>query len=273
MMIDAETRLYGLFGNPVGHSLSPAMHNAAFKEKEINAAYLAFGLENAQAALAAMRTLNMGGASVTIPHKTDVMAHLDEVDEMAARIGAVNTIVNRRGRLVGFNTDVTGAMRALNACGGVKGKRVLVIGAGGAARAIAFGISEAGGELVIANRTEKRAESLAHELFATFQPLKGVSLKGVDVLINTTSVGMAPNIDEAPVALSELSSETLVMDIVYNPLETALLSGARAVGCETIDGVAMFVGQAVAQFELWTGLEAPEALMQSVVMRSLKRNR
>ena len=270
-MVDAKTRLYGVFGNPVGHSLSPAMHNAAFKERELNAVYLAFGLEDAGAAVASMRALNMGGASVTIPHKTDIMDHLDDVDAMAKRIGAVNTIVNRGGRLMGFNTDVTGAMRALEVKGGVTGKNVLMIGAGGAARAIGFGVVEAGGKLTIANRSAERGKALADELSADSLPLEGIDLEGYHVLINTTSVGMSPHVDAVPVALSGLSKETLVMDIVYNPLETALLAGARAVGCDTIDGTAMFVGQAVAQFELWTGLEAPDALMQSVVLKHLKR--
>jgi len=271
MAIDAKTRLYGVFGDPVTHSLSPALHNAAFGATGLNAVYLAFGLKGAKGAVDAVRHLNMGGASVTIPHKTDVMAHLDEVDETARAIGAVNTIVNKAGKLIGFNSDVDGAMRALEQKGEIAGKKVVMIGAGGAARAIGYGIKQKGGSLLIANRSADKGEALAKDLGASFCPLTGLDLGDVDILINATSVGMTPHVDDVPVPLDSLTSRTLVMDIVYNPLETALLSAARAAGCETVDGTAMFVFQAVAQFELWTGLEAPVDLMRRTVLDALER--
>ncbi|WP_300673523.1 shikimate dehydrogenase [Desulfoluna sp.] len=271
MAIDAKTRLFGVFGDPVAHSLSPAMHNAAFGACRLNAVYLAFGLKDAQGAVQAMRTLGMGGASVTIPHKTDVMAYLDEVDLTAREIGAVNTLVNREGKLIGFNSDVAGAMRALEEKGTIAGKKVLMIGAGGAARAIGYGIRQRGGSLLITNRSEDKGNALAEDLGAAFSPLSDVDLGTVDILINATSVGMVPRTDAVPLSLDGLTSRTLVMDIVYNPLETALLSAARAKGCVTVDGTAMFVYQAVSQFELWTGLEAPVDLMRRTVLEALGR--
>jgi shikimate dehydrogenase len=270
MAIDAKTRLFGVFGDPVAHSLSPAMHNAAFGAMGMNAVYLAFGLKDAQGAVEAMRSLNMGGASVTIPHKSDVMAHLDEVDPVARAIGAVNTIVNRAGKLMGFNSDVDGAMRALEEKGEIVGKKVAMIGAGGAARAIGYGICQKGGTLLIANRSADKGKALAEDLGASFCPLADLGLGDVDILINATSVGMVPRIDEVPVPLDSLTARTLVMDIVYNPLETALLSAARTAGCTTVDGTAMFVFQAVAQFEMWTGLKAPVDLMRRTVLDALK---
>jgi shikimate dehydrogenase len=269
MVIDAKTRLFGVFGDPVTHSLSPAMHNAAFGAIGLNAVYLAFGLKDPQGAVQAMRSLNMGGASVTIPHKTDVMACLDEVDVTAREIGAVNTIVNRAGRLIGFNSDVDGAMRALEEKGAIAGKRVVMIGAGGAARAIGYGIRQRGGTLLIANRSADKGTARAGDLGAVYSPLGDHALAEVDILINATSVGMVPRTEAVPISLGGLTSRTLVMDIVYNPLETALLSAARSKGCATVDGTAMFVFQAVSQFEMWTGLEAPVALMRRTVLAAL----
>ena len=269
MSIDAKTRLFGVFGNPVTHSLSPAMHNAAFAAVGMNAVYLAFGLRDVSGAVLAMRSLGMGGASVTIPHKGDVMACLDEVDETARKIGAVNTIVNRAGKLIGFNSDVDGAMRALEEKTVIAGKKVAMIGAGGAARAIGYGICQKGGALVIANRSEGKGQALADDLGASFSPPHELDLAQVDILINATSVGMTPRVDEVPVLIEGLTSRTLVMDIVYNPLETALLSAARTRGCPTVDGTAMFLFQAVAQFEMWTGLKAPVALMRQTVLDAL----
>lgn len=270
MAIDAKTTLYGVFGNPVAHSLSPAMHNAAFGTAGLNAVYLAFGVTDAKGAVAAMRSLSMGGASVTIPHKSAVMDHLDGVDDTARAIGAVNTIVNREGTLLGYNSDVDGAMRALEEKGTIMGKKVAMIGAGGAARAIGYGVRQKGGTLVIANRSASKGEALAQELGAVFCPLPELDLSDVDILVNATSVGMVPNTGELPLSVSSLTARTLVMDIVYNPLATALLVAARAKGCPTVDGTAMFVYQAARQFELWTGLAAPAELMRRTVLGALK---
>lgn len=270
MAIDATTRLFGVFGDPVAHSLSPAIHNAAFDALGVNAVYLAFGVKDAQGAASAMRSLGMGGASVTIPHKREIMAHLDEIDETARKIGAVNTVVNRDGRLMGSNTDASGAMRALETKGAIAGKKVALIGAGGAARAIGYGILEKGGDLLIANRSADKGRALAEDLRVGFTPLAALDPGEADILINATSVGMVPRAGEAPVATEGLTPRTLVMDIVYNPLETALLAAARAKGCPTVDGTAMFVFQAVDQFELWTGRKAPVDLMRRTVLASLK---
>jgi shikimate dehydrogenase len=267
--IDSDTSLYAVFGNPVAHSLSPAMHNAALAHREFNAVYLAFRITDVHAAVTAVRELNMGGASVTIPHKIDIMPLLDDIEPLAAAIGAVNTILNRDGRLIGANTDCTGAMAALNAVTPVSGKRVGIIGAGGAARAVAFGAAREQAEVCIINRTTATGAKLARELNTEFRPLAGAACDDLDILINTTPVGMTPRVSETPIPADRLSPETLVMDAVYAPPDTAFLKAAARQGCRTIDGIDMFVAQGADQFSLWTGLSAPVELMRSTVESAL----
>lgn len=264
--IDSNTRLYAVMGNPVGHSLSPVMHNAAFRQTGHNGVYVALQVTDLPGAVAAIRALNIRGCSVTIPHKVGVMELLDHVDPMARRIGAVNTIVNEAGRLCGFNSDGPGAMAALLEKTPVDRRRVAVIGAGGAARALAHGIAEHGGQLTIVNRGQDRGRRLANQLECEFCPLVDFSGVGYDILINTTSVGMVPDPDQMPVAHACLRPGMTVMDIVYNPLETRLLSAARQAGCTVVDGVAMFVHQGAFQFERWTGKKAPVQLMKRTVL-------
>lgn len=269
IQIDSSTQLYGVFGNPVAHSLSPVMHNRAFAETGVNGAYLAFEVTDIQAAVAGLRALGMRGASVTIPHKVRVMDYLDSVDETAARIGAVNTIVNDNGFLKGYNSDGLGAVRALGEKTPLNGADVTILGAGGAARAIGFAVTAEGARVTVVNRTEERGKRLARELGADFRPLTGLQGLECEVLINTTSVGMAPMIDALPFDEELIERRALVMDIVYNPLKTKLLQRAEAIGCSTIDGVAMFVYQGGFQFELWTGRPAPLALMRRTVVDAL----
>ncbi len=273
MPIDAATRLYCVLGNPVAQSKSPVMHNAAFAAVGINGVYVALAVSDIGAAMAAVRTLDIAGASVTIPHKVSIMAHLEAVDETARAIGAVNTVVNRDGRLTGYNTDWQGAMDALGGKTAIDGRQVLVLGAGGAARAVAYGIRSRGGRLLVANRTASRAEALAGEFggraVSQDQAEALVAGGGVDVLINTTSAGMAPAVDVCPLSPGCLRPEMTVMDIVYNPLETRLLEAARAAGCVTVDGLAMFVCQGARQFEYWTGVAAPTAIMREAVWQVL----
>ena len=264
--IDSNTRLYAVMGNPVGHSLSPVMHNAAFRQTGHNGVYVALQVTDLPGAVAAIRVLNIRGCSVTIPHKVTVMDLLDHVDPMACRIGAVNTIVNEAGRLCGFNSDGPGALTALLEKTPVDRRRVAVIGAGGAARALAHGIAEHGGQLTIVNRSQDRGRRLASQLECQFCPLVDFSGVGYDILINTTSVGMVPDADQMPVAHACLRPGMTVMDIVYNPLETRLLSAARQAGCTVVDGVAMFVHQGAFQFERWTGKKAPVQLMKRTVL-------
>ena len=268
-MIDANTSLLGLIGNPVAHSLSPAMHNQAFAATGYNGAYLAFRVTDPAAAIKGIQALNFRGVSVTLPLKVAVMKYLDEVDEMAARIGAVNTIVNNQGRLIGYNTDCAGALQALRTRTSIKGRSVALIGAGGAARAIGFGLVAAGGRVTILNRSRTSGERLAADLQAEFIPLNNWQPDCHEILINTTPVGMYPETDATAIPKEDLSKEMVVMDIVYNPLNTRLLKAAAAKKCRTINGVAMFVFQGAHQFELWTGQKAPVDVMQAAVLKAL----
>lgn len=268
--IDSQTRLYGVMGNPVDHSLSPLMHNAAFRQTGHNGVYVAFHVTDPADAIRGIRALNIHGCSVTIPHKVAVMELLDHVDATARQIGAVNTIVNDHGRLYGFNSDSPGAMAALLEKTPIAKRRVAVIGAGGAARALAHGIKAHDGHLTIVNRSQDKGRRLAVELGVDFCPLADFSGIGCDILVNTTPVGMTPHTDQMPVAYAGLRPTMTVMDIVYHPLETRLLKAARAAGCKVVDGVAMFVYQGAFQFERWTGRKAPVQLMKKTVMDALK---
>lgn len=271
MNINTLTRLYGLLGHPVAHSLSPAMHNRAFQETGHNGVYLAFDVPEIAPAIAAGRALNVRGWSVTIPHKVSIMPLLDEVDPVAARIGAVNTVIQRDGRLVGYNSDGLGAVTALLEKTALQGQTVAVIGAGGAARAIAFSLKQAGARVAVVNRSVPKGEALARELDAPFVPLAEFDRPVYSMLINTTPVGMTPHADAMPFPESVLEPRMVVMDIVYNPLDTRLLRTARRRGCVTVDGVAMFVYQGAFQFELWTGKKAPAAVMRETVMKALEK--
>lgn len=270
MNINSNTLLYGVFGNPVSHSLSPVMHNQAFLHCGINSVYLAFRITDIAAAVSSIKTLDIKGVSVTLPHKITVMEHLDDIDEKALKIGAVNTIINRNGKLAGYNSDGFGAIAALNEKTDIKDKQVALIGAGGAARAIGEGIVSAGGKLTIVNRSIPRGEALAKDLAADFLPLAEVSKLGFNILINTTPLGMTPDIQSTPVPADLLTKEMVVMDIVYNPLKTRLLQEAEKKGCITVDGVAMFVYQGAFQFELWTGKKAPIDVMRKAVVNALQ---
>jgi len=270
LIINSKTRLYGVIGDPVAHSLSPAIHNAAFAHARINGVYTAFHVTDLPAAVAGIRALNIRGCSVTIPHKVAVMNLLDEVDLLARQIGAVNTIVNENGRLCGFNSDSPGAVAALLEKTPIVHRKVAVIGAGGAARALAHGVVDHGGKLTIVNRSEDKGRRLADEAHGDFCPLLDFSGSGYDIVVNTTSVGMHPETDRMPVSRACLRPGMTVMDIVYNPMETQLLKAAKTAGCTVVDGVAMFVHQGAIQFERWTGTRAPVQLMKQTVIDALK---
>jgi shikimate dehydrogenase len=246
------------------------MHNAAFAAAGVNGAYVAFRVTDIADAVQGIRALGIGGASVTIPHKVSVMACLDEVDEEARRIGAVNTIINRDGRLIGCNTDWQGAARALLEKTAVRERTVLVIGAGGAARAVAYGVAREGGRLLIADLTVAGAQPLAREFGGEALAVSGAGSCEWDILINTSPVGMAPDSGVSPVPREWLRPGGVVMDIVYNPLKTRLLKEAAESGCEIIDGLAMFVYQGAAQFEAWTGRLAPVEVMRRTVLAALQ---
>jgi len=277
--IDAHTQFCGVIGNPVEHSLSPAIHNAAFQRLGLNFVYLAWRVESIGDAIRGLRALgNFRGASVTIPHKVGVMPFLDNVEPVAGHIGAVNTIVSDKEALAGYNTDATGALRALREGGApLKNESVAVLGSGGAARAITFALAgQAGvGRIHLLGIEEQERVALARELRdkTAVDILDAVLeeavlrriLPEVRVLIHCTPVGMSPKVGASCVPAGLLHRDLTVMDIVYNPQHTRLLTDAAAAGCRTIAGLEMFLYQAAAQFELWTGRPAPIDVMRGVL--------
>jgi len=265
MIIDQHTGLYCVIGKPIGHSLSPVMHNAAFSATGTNAVYLAFATDDVRGALNGMKTFGIKGASVTLPLKTEVLPYLDALDPMAEKIGAVNTIVNNHGRMTGYNTDGIGALKALEEKIPVSGKRCIILGAGGAARAIAFVLRENAVNVTVVNRSSERGKALAHSLGCPFVPLNKIGEITPDILIQTTPVGMYPDVDQCPVPEHILEKRMVVMDIIYNPFETRLMKLAKARGCVTISGAGMFVHQGAEQFRLWTGIDPPVDVMRHVV--------
>ncbi|OIP90168.1 MAG: shikimate dehydrogenase [Syntrophaceae bacterium CG2_30_49_12] len=268
-MIEPQLEIFALFGNPVAHSLSPVMHNAALGKMNIHGRYIPFRVESIEDAVRGIRGLDIRGVSVTIPFKTAVMEYLDEIDDEALEIGAVNTIVNEGGRLTGHNTDWQGIIITLGKAMEIKGKTFVVLGAGGTARAALFGILRGGGRPVIVNRTREKGEQLAKEWGCPFYPLEERGKIAAEVLINTTSVGMAPDTGMSPIPPELLTSYRWVMDVIYNPVKTKLLRDAEDSGCITLSGLDMFVHQGAEQLKLWTGQEPPRDLMRQVVQERL----
>ncbi|BCS53122.1 shikimate dehydrogenase [Geobacter sp. SVR] len=283
LSISPATRLCAVIGNPVGHSLSPALHNAAFNELGLDFVYVAFRVEDAGAALAGMRALeNFRGMSVTIPHKIEIMKHVDEILELDRSIGSINTVINENGRLIGFGTDGPGALKALLDAGvTLEGANVLMLGAGGSARAIAFTLARSArlDRLVILGTNESRLGGLAADLQAgTSSRIESELLSDssvaramaqADVIINCTPVGMHPQRDATLVPVGLFRPGQVVFDVVYTPLETRLLADARSRGLTVVSGVEMFINQAVLQFERFTGVDAPVQVMRRVVMERL----
>jgi len=270
-------KVYGVIGNPIEHSLSPVMHNAAFEALGLDAIYLAFRVAEHDLgdAIRGAKSLGIAGLNVTIPLKEKALAFV-EADDIASRIGAINTIDFTSGTPTGYNTDGIGALTVLKErVGEIRGKEVLILGAGGAARAIAFYLDTEGARLTIANRTEDRAAMLASSLHnADFISLSEEELKrhikDADILINTTSVGMYPRADATLVNAGMMHSRLVVFDIVYNPAETKLLREAKKAGVQTIiEGVKMLVYQGAASFKIWTGMEPPVEVMEAAVRKAL----
>jgi len=250
-------------GKPLGHTLSPAVHNAAFASCGINAVYLAFETLHPPGCREAARALPIKGLSVTIPYKSRILGHLDSVEATAAEIGAVNTVANRGGALHGFNTDAGAALKALEGRMDLERTSCLLLGAGGAARAVGFALRGRCAEITIANRTGDRAAELAGALGCRWTPLPDAAGVRAGLVINTTPVGMHPETGRSPVPVKALEYASVVMDIIYRPRRTALLNLAERVGCVTIAGEEMFLNQAAAQFSIWTGLEAPVLEMKT----------
>ncbi|MHB9074823.1 MAG: shikimate dehydrogenase [Desulfobaccales bacterium] len=270
--INGHTKIFGILGRPVTHSLSPAMHNVAFGHLGINAVYVAFPVTDLPQAITGLRGLAIGGVSVTIPFKEEIIPLIDALDPQAAQIGAVNTVVNRDGRLIGYNTDCLGAVTALQARINFSGQHVLILGAGGASRAIAFGIIQAGGRVTLTDVDQPRAAALVKDLGAEAIPPDAVDRCPATILVNATPVGMTPDIDGIPINPELLSRFQVVMDIVYQPLQTRLLKEAQFRNAATIDGLQMLIHQATAQFELWTGQVAPLEVMARAAYTALGAN-
>jgi len=272
--INRETKLYGIIGNPVSHSMSPAIHNAAFKEKRLNNIYVPLKVADIDTFMREYRKIDFHGFSVTIPHKESVLPFLDNIDDTAGKIGAINTIVNQNGKLIGYNTDCMAAVMGLE-CSltetdeTLNNKKISIIGAGGAARAIAFGLKEKGCNITIFNRTIKRAEKLSHDVQCRFENFEEIHKLDSDILINTTPIGMFPNIDQTPIPKKILKEGMVVFDAVYNPTETRLLREAKEKRCHTVNGLSMFINQAAEQFRLWTNIDPPIELMSKVVKEML----
>ena len=281
MSISGKTKVCGIIGDPIEHTMSPVMHNAAFKKLGLDFVYLPFRVkkEELSRAVDGVRALNIKGLNVTIPHKVAIIPFLDKLDLLAEKIGAVNTIVNDEGVLTGYNTDATGFLQALLEQGvEPEGKNIVILGAGGASRAISFILAERGAHLVILNRQSGRAEELAQRISQVFKrEVKALSLSEenlaqvlarADILVNTTSVGMVPDIDETPVPAGLLKPGLIVFDIVYNPVQTRLLKEAEAAGAKTINGLEMLVWQGALAFEKWTGQKAPLDLMKGEAIKA-----
>lgn len=277
--MDSHTLMFGVIGDPIRHSKSPVMLNRAFRESGINGAYAAFHVtpDQLQQAIAGLRGLGFRGLNVTIPHKIEVMAFLDEISDGAKAAGAVNTIVNDNGRLIGYNTDGIGYVRSLKeeAEPNLNGKTIVVLGAGGAARGILWALAqESPAAILVANRTESKASELA----ASFSPDYRISAipwsnlqeacSTADVVINTTSVGMSPNVADLPLDPSWLKPGSVASDLIYNPLKTAFLQQAEQLGCRIHGGLGMFIYQGAYAFEYWTGKPAPVSAMREVVLAS-----
>ncbi|MFM8395934.1 MAG: shikimate dehydrogenase, partial [Acidobacteriota bacterium] len=266
--LTAESPVFGVIGNPVGHSRSPRIHNSVLAALGADGVYLPLPVGDLDSFVRdfvrpATRKMDwrLRGLSVTIPHKLAIMPHLDHLDETARRIGAVNTVVVEGVELHGYNTDVTGAMTPLEACLPLAGARVAVIGAGGSARAICYGLQQRGAEVTLYARDTAKAQVLAAEFGARVAPLEAFA-GGVDVVINCTPLGMHGHSEgQSPLPAESLRGVRLVYDLVYTPEVTQLLEDARAAGCQTLGGLAMLVGQAAEQFRLWTGLDAPREIM------------
>lgn len=277
MNINAKTRMCIIIGDPVDHSLSPAMHNAGYKALNIDDQFVFTAAhvlpENLEQAVQGVRALGIRGLTCTIPHKVEVMKYLDEVDPIAQNIGAVNTVVNDNGVLKGYNTDWLGTVTPLQEKTSLERKKIALLGAGGAARAMAFGVVKKKANLTIYNRTLQTAEDLANDLDSeqvTVQDMSDLSSLGeADIIINSTSVGMGDSIGISLVPADLLHPGHIVFDAIYKPHKTKLILDAEKAGCEVIYGYQMLLHQGTAQFKLYTGHEAPVDVMEHIITSNL----
>jgi len=280
MNMDNSKKLVGILGYPLSHSLSPVMQNMAFKYYNLNNVYVPIEVkpEDLEIIVKAIRGMNFIGFNVTVPHKIEVVKYLDEMDKLAELIGAVNTVVVKDGNLKGYNTDGIGFLKSFqeNTNESIEGKRVFILGAGGASRAVSMTLAMNKAEKVyICNRTYEKAERLSQDIntkignVSAAVPMEYEKMKEAiydsDVFINTTTVGMHPNVDESPIDRSLLHENLILCDIVYNPRKTKLLEEAEELGCKTVPGLSMLVYQGAESFRLWTGMEAPVDIMFKAV--------
>lgn len=287
-MISGRTKVCALIGDPIEHSLSPALQNAAFQHLALDYVYVVFKVEKGELkdAMVGVRGLGLHGLNITMPHKIEVIKYLDELDETTKTVGSVNTILNYGGRLVGYTTDGIGALNALKYNGvDVYNKKTMILGAGGASRSLSFALAEEVKELVILNRTLEKAQQLANDLSSVLRKkaktrAEGLNvenvrkeLKDTDIVINATSVGMHPKENQTPIESDLLHPNLVVFDLVYEPLETRLIREARRIGAKTIDGLSMLVHQGAVSFEIWTGIKAPIEVMIKTAKKKLREGK
>ena len=281
----SKTKIICIIGNPIGHSMSVAMHNAAFQKLGLDYLYVAFNVfpNDLPNAINGFRSLDIKGASVTIPHKISVMKYLDKIEPMAKNIGAVNTIKNENGILIGRNTDGEGFLKSIKESGyNLNNKNIVLFGAGGAARACAFYMAKEVAGITIINRSNKKMNDLILKLQSKYEiPIKGINLSKSedikkeieisDMLVNTTPIGMHPSINESPIKQSWLHPNLFVVDIIYSPLQTKLLQKASSIGCKVLSGADMLVNQGIIAFKWWTGVSPDKKLMKKVVLKELTK--
>jgi shikimate dehydrogenase len=282
-MLTSKTKTLCIIGNPIEHSMSVTMHNAAIQKLGLDYLYVAFKVlqNDLLNAINGIKSLNIKGASVTIPHKISVMKYLDKIEPMAKKIGAINTIKNENGILIGRNTDGEGFLNSITESGyNLKNKKIVLFGAGGAARACAFYLAKEVAEITIINRSNKKMNDLISKLKFYYEiPIKGIDLsksenikkeiEDSDMLVNTTPVGMHPDVNESPVKQSWLHPNLFVVDIIYSPIQTKLLQEASSIGCDVLSGVDMLVNQGIIAFKWWTGVSPDKKLMKNVVLDGL----
>ncbi|MEN6371508.1 MAG: shikimate dehydrogenase [Armatimonadota bacterium] len=281
MFVSGKTKVLGVFGHPVGHSLSPVMHNAVIESLGLNYVYVPFDVtpENLTQALCGVCALGVSGVNVTIPHKEAVIELLDEVAGDAREVGSVNTIVNIDGRLTGMSTDGAGFLRSLEESGfSPEGKTAVVLGAGGSGRAVTFALAKAGAEVTVFSRSLTKAERLAEDIRSLGRECGAGDISRLqtlcsgleaDLLVNCTPVGMYPDIGKTPVPAEALRRGMVVYDLVYNPVKTALLEAAEAAGAQTVNGLDMLVYQGALSFKIWTGIEPLIHTMKAALMKRL----
>ena len=281
-LITSKTKVFCVIGHPIEHSMSPIMWNPALQELGIDYVYLSFDVhpKNLEKAINGIRSLDIRGINVTLPHKETVIKYLDEIDSIASKIGAINTIKNDEGTLKARNTDADGAKKSLIDAGcNISGKNIVFLGAGGVARSLAYIMAEESNSIILTDLIEERAIAVANEIKEKMKVnIEGKisnkdtineSLKKADILINATPIGMYPRVEDTPITKDMLNADLFVFDVVYNPLETRLIREAAEIGCQTLGGLDMLVNQGVLAFEWWTNQKPKKSLMKKKIVEFL----